>query len=238
MISPIKQQLITALSLPGFEDWRPDVDVPELNRPFSRPEELPGSGRIAAVMVLIYPASVENVPGNDIPHDDIPQNDVLVKNGLDDSTLVLTKRNANLSKHASQISFPGGRQEAGESLQETALRETQEEIGIEANEIEVIGQLNSVYIPPTDFVVTPFVGWHGGQPSFVRCEHEVEQIIEAPLVELLQPTTLVFGDIVSSSGRKLHVPFYQVDEHKVWGATAIMLGELIERLSRIAPGVG
>lgn len=220
MFSPNKQQLVAALSLPGFENWRPHVDVPELNRPLSRPEELPGTGRIAAVMVLVCSGSIHCES---------------TERAFGGSTLVFTKRNADLSKHASQISFPGGGQDAGETLQQTALRETHEEIGIVASRIEVLGQLNPVYIPPSDFVVTPFVGWHPGKPSFVRCEHEVEQIIEVPLVHLLEPTTLVFGDIVGSNGESLKAPYYQIAQHKVWGATAIMLGELIERISRVVP---
>ena len=116
---------------------------------------------------------------------------------------------------------------------QTAIRETQEEIGVPANEIEVIGQLNPVYIPPSDFTVTPFVGWHSGQPRFVRSEEEVDQIIEAPLAHLLLPSTLIFGDIMHSTGESLRVPYYQVGNHKIWGATAIMLGEFIERLSRV-----
>jgi 8-oxo-dGTP pyrophosphatase MutT (NUDIX family) len=207
---PSKQQLAAALALPGFENWRPHVDVPQLNRPISRPEDLPGKGRIAAVMVLIY-ASPSTAH----------------------STLALTERHANLSKHASQISFPGGRQDDGETLQQTALRETHEEIGIAPTNIEVLGRMNSVYIPPSDFVVTPFVGWHKGQPDFVRAPDEVEQIIEVPLAHLMSPSTLVFGDIVRSSGETLTVPYYQVEQYKVWGATAIMLGELIERLTRV-----
>ncbi len=215
MFSPTKQQLVAAMSLCGFENWRPQVDVPELNRPHSRPPELPGTGRVAAVMMLIYrePANGESI-------------------------LVLTKRHAKLSKHASQISFPGGRQDRGESLLQTAIRETNEEIGVATSNIEVLGQLNPVYIPPTDFLVTPFVGWHTGQPVFVRSQHEVEQIIKTPLSYLIEPTTLVVGDVVHSNGQSRIVPFYRVDHHKVWGATAIMLGELIERLSRVGPGTG
>lgn len=207
---PSKQHTLSALTLPGFDRWRPLVDVPELHRPRSRPKELPGSGSVAAVMVLIYECEVAGRP-----------------------TLTLTQRNASLSKHASQISFPGGSQDAGETLQETALRETQEEIGVLSADIEVLGQLNSVYIPPTDFEVTPFVGWHQGSPKFVRSEREVAQIIEVPLSHLLNPSALVFGDVLHANGQSLRVPFYDVTPHQVWGATAIMLGELIERLTRV-----
>ena len=199
-----------ALDLNGFDNYRPAVDVPNLHRPRTRPETLPGDGRVAAVLILVYAAS-ENA-------------------SFEESKLVLTKRQATLSKHASQISFPGGRQDDGESLKETALRETEEEIGVPRSRIEIVGQLNPVYIPPTDFTVTPFVGWHPLQPHFVRSEDEVEQIIEAPLSQLVDPNTLVFEDVESQTEGTIKVPLYRLGPHQVWGATAIMLGELIERI--------
>jgi 8-oxo-dGTP pyrophosphatase MutT (NUDIX family) len=212
MWQPTKQRITTALSLAGFENWQPRVDVPHLERPRTRPEDLPGRGRIAAVMILLYPdqSVSESVP-----------------------RLVLTKRHSQLSKHAGQISFPGGRQDPGESLRQTALRETHEEIGISPNGIDVLGQLNSVYIPPSDFTVTPFVGWYSGQPSFVRAPEEVDEIIETSLTHLLDPATMVFGEVGIEDGRTLKVPYYQLGSHRVWGATAIILSELIERLSRV-----
>jgi len=206
-----KQNLLAAMELSGFENWRPPADVPQLNRPISRPEELPGTGLVAAVMVLVV-------------------------NNDTNTQVVLTKRNANLSKHASQISFPGGRQDAGETLAETALRETEEEIGVVAGQIELIGQLNPVYIPPSDFTVTPFVGWLDERPTFQRSEAEVEQIIMTSVATLMHPDTLVVGDIIRSSGASHRVPYYAIDEHKVWGATAIMVGEFVERLSRVDAG--
>ncbi len=203
-----KQRIIAAMQLGGFENWRPNVDVPELERPMSRPSELDGPGRIAAVMIMAFIR--------------------------DESTqIVLTKRHADLSKHASQISLPGGQQDPNESLAETAIRETEEEIGVPSREIELLGQLNTVYIPPSDFTVTPFVGWHEGAPKFVRSESEVDQIIETSIETLMNPETLVFGEIMRSSGKTQRVPFYQVDGHQVWGATAIILGEFVERLRRM-----
>ena len=205
-----KQHLIDAMSFSGFENWRPKVDVPHLNRPLSRPNHLSGDGLIAAVMILVY--LDESDPGN--------------------LKLVLTKRNANLTKHASQISFPGGRQDLGETLEQTALRETEEEIGIKRNEIEVIHQLNPVYIPPSDFTVTPFVGWKPNAPKFVRSPNEVAEIIQAPVALLLDSSTLKVGTVETDNGQVLNVPFYDIDGHRVWGATAIVLGELIERFQR------
>lgn len=210
-----KPTIEAALSLPGFENWRPPVDVPKLHRPRHRPVDLPGKGRIAAVMLLLYPPASSD--------------DRL------DINLVLTRRHKRLTKHAGQVSLPGGRQDQGESLQATAVRETSEEIGVHAGDIEILGEMNPVYIPPSDFTVSPFVGWHANQPSFVRSEREVDEIIEVSLRHLLAPETMVEGEVEIPGGSTLRVPYYQVENHQVWGATALILGEFIERLARVAP---
>jgi 8-oxo-dGTP pyrophosphatase MutT (NUDIX family) len=203
-----------ALSLSGFENWQPPVDVPELHRPRHRPTELPGEGRTAAVMLLLYQHSSSR--------------------GRRGINLVLTRRHERLAKHAGQISLPGGRQDEGESLRTTAVRETSEEIGVNVEDIEILGELNPVYIPPSDFTVSPFVGWHAGQPNFVRSEREVDEIIEVSLKHLLTPETMVEGEVEIPDGKKLRVPYYQVEHHQVWGATALILGEFIERLTRVS----
>lgn len=208
-----KQKISAAMGLSGFDRWRPAVDVPHLVRPRLRPDDLPGEGRQAAVMVLLFP------------------------DGLDfhsDTNLVLTRRHDHLTNHAGQISLPGGRQEEGESLIRTALRESTEEIGVLAEKIEVLGKLNQVYVPPTDFTVVPFVGWHDDPPEFIRSESEVAEIIETSLEHLLRPETLVHGTINTEDGTELLVPYYQVEDHRVWGATAIILSELIERLRQVS----
>jgi len=211
-MGPNKKRLESAMALSGFENWRPEVDVPALNRPPVRPTGLEGDGRIAAVLVLLYDSS-ESQKQNDL-------------------TLVLTQRHAKLANHGGQISFPGGRQDAGETLWQAAKRETFEEVGIAPQQIDRLGRLNPVYIPPSDFTVNPFVGWHQGKPKFVRSEDEVQEIIQASVESLLDPKTLKYGDIESASGMNINVPYYNVDGHRVWGATAIILGELIERLRR------
>lgn len=148
--------------------------------------------------------------------------------------LVLTKRQADLNSHGGQISFPGGRQEASESLLTTALRETEEEVGIPITAVHSLGQLTTIYIPPSGFLVHPFVGWYenGGTPQFIPCEDEVAQIIEVPLATLLDPKTAV-SEPWDFKGHKVMVPYYAIQGHKVWGATAIMLSEFIERLRMI-----
>lgn len=223
-----KDRLTLAFQLPGFEDWRSPVDVPNLNRPMTRPEALPGKGRVAAVLLLLYPDQPSNQLGQSSRPDD--------RFGLN---LVLTKRNSELSNHAGQISFPGGGQESGESLWQTACREAFEEIGVgkspadnQGEPIELIGQLNTVYIPPSDFTVTPFVGWQDSRPEFVCAVEEVEQVIEVSLADLLDPRFLKHGEVVSANSQPLEVPYYQAGDHRVWGATAIILSELIERVDR------
>jgi 8-oxo-dGTP pyrophosphatase MutT (NUDIX family) len=213
-----KQTIVTALNADGFDRWRPSVDVPHLVRPRHRPDELPGQGRVAAVMVLMYP--------------DPPAKEI--ESSQDAPRLVLTRRQPGLRKHAGQIAFPGGRQDEGETLEETSLRETHEEIGILPETIEVLGRLNQVYIPPTDFTVVPFIGWHEGRPEFVASESEVAEVIEARVSHLLDPSTLTRGVVLTEGGeRRIEVPYYRVNEHRVWGATAIMLSELIERLKMV-----
>jgi 8-oxo-dGTP pyrophosphatase MutT (NUDIX family) len=145
--------------------------------------------------------------------------------------LVLTKRREDLHSHAGQISFPGGRQEVSETLLTTALRETEEEVGVPITAVQSLGQLTSIYIPPSGFVVHPFVGWYqnGDTPRFTPCEDEVAQIIEVPLTTLLDPETAV-AEPWDFKGHEVMVPYYAIQGHKVWGATAIMLSEFVERL--------
>lgn len=149
----------------------------------------------------------------------------------DDIYLVLTKRHDDLQAHAGQISFPGGRQEDSESLLTTALREAEEEIGIPTTAVQSLGQLTTIYIPPSGFLVHPFVGWYqnGSEPEFIPSAGEVAQIIEVSLKTLLDPETAV-QEPWDFKGHEVMVPYFAIQEHKVWGATAIMLSEFVERL--------
>ena len=132
----------------------------------------------------------------------MPENDAFVRVGAvllllycreNEIHLVLTKRREDLHAHAGQISFPGGRQEKAETLLSTALRETEEEVGIPSTAVHALGQLTTIYIPPSGFLVHPFVGWYqnGNTPQFTPSLDEVAQIIEVPLLTLLDPKTAV-----------------------------------------------
>jgi mutator protein MutT len=143
--------------------------------------------------------------------------------------LVLTRRRDDLNDHAGQISFPGGRREDGETLEETALREAREEVGIEPANLEILGHLECLYIPPTDYEVYPTVAWHNGTPLFRQQVDEVAEIMEVPLAHLLDPANRL-EELWDLRGFEVLVPFYLVGRHKVWGATAMMLSEFLQRL--------
>jgi 8-oxo-dGTP pyrophosphatase MutT (NUDIX family) len=174
-----------------------------------RPPELTGRPRQGGVLVILYE-----------------------KNGA--THLVLTRRRDDLNSHAGQISLPGGRREDGESMQMTALREAHEEVGVTPAALSILGALTPLYIPPTDYEVHPFVAWHEGPPFFVRQADEVAEIIEVRLDLLLEPANQ-FEEPWELRGFVVQVPYYLVGTHKVWGATAMMLSEFLERVATVQP---
>lgn len=146
---------------------------------------------------------------------------------LDDvPTLVLTVRRDHLPDHAGQISFPGGQRETGETLEEAALREAQEEVGLDPSEVEVLGVLTPLYIPPSNFCVYPFVGAMHHAPTLRPTDAEVGKILRVPLTHLLRPETTVHEEWILR-GTPVEVPYFSVEGYKVWGATAMMLSELL-----------
>ena len=136
----------------------------------------------------------------------------------------LTRRTDDLQEHKGQISLPGGAQEVDESLRDTALRETVEEIGVQVSALAVLGKLSPVFIPPTRFLVTPYVAALPHRPEFNVTNREVAELIEVPLSMLFDPQVMrrerwTIRDI------EAEVPFFQIQAHKVWGATAMVLSE-------------
>jgi 8-oxo-dGTP pyrophosphatase MutT (NUDIX family) len=147
--------------------------------------------------------------------------------GLD---FFLTRRTETVETHKGQISLPGGAQEPGESLQETALREAAEELGIDAKCVEILdGPLTPVYIPVSGFRATPFVGFTPARPDVNAASSEVLEIIETPLDTILDEASLREEEW-NLRGYLGTVPFFEIGGHKVWGATAMMLGEFAEML--------
>jgi 8-oxo-dGTP pyrophosphatase MutT (NUDIX family) len=206
-ISQIKQ----ALELNDFDPQAAQFKMAPVSRVNTRPEGLEGAPRLGGVLLLLF-CKEESLH------------------------ILLTRRCEDLTSHAGQISFPGGRKEVAETLLDAALRETEEEVGIAAAELEILGALTPVYIPPSDFEVHPFVAWfnNGRLPEFDPAPWEVAEIIEVPLAELLDPAARV-EESWEIRGQQVLVPFFAVQDHKVWGATAVMLSEFVERLRVVLP---
>lgn len=129
--------------------------------------------------------------------------------------------------HGNQIGLPGGaREHSDPSLQATALREAEEELGIPATEVELLGQLSPVYIPPSRNLVRPFVGHLPTRPDLVPDVKEVDKLIETPLDALLHPDSIDEQMVyIHMLGGECQVPCFVVDDHVIWGATAMMLAE-------------
>lgn len=129
--------------------------------------------------------------------------------------------------HSGQVSFPGGKREDNESPKETALRESHEELGIIPTEVEIIGQLSEIFIPPSRFLVTPFVGKTRARPNFQLDPFEVESLIEVPLSVLFNDQIQSIQQITLPMGRGLYeAPCFQYNNHIIWGATAMIINEL------------
>ncbi len=145
--------------------------------------------------------------------------------------LPLTVRTPDLEHHSGQIALPGGGWEAGDaSLQETALRETHEEIGVYTEALEIIGALTPLYVPTSHNMIYPFVAYTPRRPDFRLAAREVAELLEVSLDLLLDPATRREEDWIWH-GATLHVPFYAVGPPKIWGATAIVLAEFLALLT-------
>jgi 8-oxo-dGTP pyrophosphatase MutT (NUDIX family) len=159
--------------------------------------------RVAAVLALFYPL-------RDAPH------------------LILTRRSPDLKHHSGQISFPGGRIESSDpSPAEAALRETREELGIATTDVRLHGTLDPVFTVVSNFVLLPIVGSLPARPSFVPDPREVAELIDLPLATLLGPSAAE-EEWWELRGRVRKVSFYRYGKHKIWGATAKVLRQIVE----------
>lgn len=147
--------------------------------------------------------------------------------------LVLIVRNSYQGVHSAQIAFPGGKYEPRDQIFEnTALRETHEEIGIHPDIIEITRAFTCLYIQPSNFMVYPFLGICKEEVVFIPDSNEVADIIELPLSDFLNDDLVVSVQITTSYAENIVVPAFKVKEHIVWGATAMMLSELKEVLKK------
>lgn len=158
--------------------------------------------RIAAVMMLLYPKHEK-------------------------THLVLIVRNAYNGVHSSQIAFPGGKYENTDAnYEETALRETHEEVGVAPEKIEILKQFTPMYIPPSNFLVHPFLGISKEELLFYPDIREVADVIELPLSVFLSEEIMIEATLSTSYGDNVLVPAFNIQNHIVWGATAMILSEL------------
>jgi 8-oxo-dGTP pyrophosphatase MutT (NUDIX family) len=137
----------------------------------------------------------------------------------------LTKRATYKGTHSGQISFPGGKAEAGETDIETALRECEEEIGIKQSEMKVIGKLSDFFVIPSNFIVTPVVAYVDSKPVYKPDSIEVATIIEGSLSLLLDNLAVKEKEILVANEFKMQAPHFEIEGEIVWGATAMMLNE-------------
>jgi len=144
----------------------------------------------------------------------------------DNSFIPFIKRPSYPGVHGGQIAFPGGKWEPEDSdLGITAIREAEEEIGIDASKVKLLGKLSDVYIPPSNFMVSPYIGFLEETPIFHPDPKEVERIINCPFPLLLDKNIRKVTKVSASSGLSLEAPYFDIEQEVIWGATAMMLGE-------------
>ncbi|MDT0556592.1 NUDIX hydrolase [Patiriisocius hiemis] len=169
------------------------------------------TARKAAVLALFYPSQKDET-----------------------TSLVLILRKTYKGVHSAQIGFPGGKVESDDlDILDTALRETEEEIGITRDKIKVLKELTEIYIPPSNFFVQPFFGISNQKLDFIPQDSEVEAIIEVPLSQFMNDTVLVTKTLTTSYAIEIQVPAFLLNKQVVWGATAMMLNEIRLMLKQI-----
>jgi 8-oxo-dGTP pyrophosphatase MutT (NUDIX family) len=156
-------------------------------------------------------------------------------NEVGDTALFLIERQTYKGVHSGQIAFPGGKyEEIDGSLEQTARRETFEEIGISPQQLVLINSLTKVYIPPSRFLVQPFMFALPKETSITKDPREVKSIIQLPISRLLDDQSLQYGKMEVANGVNMKTPYFASEHHKIWGATAMMLSEIKLMLRKIS----
>jgi 8-oxo-dGTP pyrophosphatase MutT (NUDIX family) len=180
--------------------------APKLRLKYDKQKINANNPKKAAVLVLFYP------------------------NKKNETSILLTQRASYKGTHSSQISFPGGKVEKNDkSLVQTALRETFEEVGVLQNSVEIIREMTTVYIPPSNFLATPFFAFTARRPTF-KTNHEVTEIIEITLKELLSDDNIISVTKNTSYMKTTKVPAFSIRNKIIWGATGMMLSEIKDLL--------
>ena len=145
--------------------------------------------------------------------------------------LALIVRNTYPGVHSSQIGFPGGKvEETDFDLKETALRETHEEVGVSPEKVQIIKTFTQIYIPPSNFLVAPFMGISHEELTFIPDLDEVKRVLEFSIADFLDEKSITKVKMSTSYAVDIEVPAFMVDKYVVWGATAMMMSELKETI--------
>ncbi len=145
--------------------------------------------------------------------------------------IVLTLRSAYDGIHSAQVSFPGGKFEENETDPfAVALRESEEELGIQSDLVEIIGSLSPVIIPVSSMLVYPVVGWLNNPPNYSPDIREVQKVIESPIYCFKNEFVKSSPSIITNIKMPIDVPYYEIQNEIVWGATAMMISELMDVL--------
>ena len=203
----------------GFDQWISDLALrlerglpghvahekmaPLHRKPLSNSNLFSGDYRTAAVLALIVPDPINFNP-----------------------RIILIERSKGPVLHSGQISFPGGKREGDEDLLATALREANEELGIQADQVSLLGGLTSLYISPSNFLVYPFLGYMKKIPEFILSEAEVKRVLLLPILSFLDQGNISIEVFISSNGTAVEAPTYRIDDVTIWGATAMMIAEI------------
>ena len=193
------------------------------------PNELPGT--IAHSKMAPYAGRLVNFPGKEKARESGVL--ILLYPEGNQVKLVLILRPLYDGVHSGQVAFPGGRKEVEDrDITATALREAEEEVGIDRNEVQLLGKLTELYIPPSNSLVTPSIGYAVKKPVFVPDQREVAEIIEADVFHFTNEAVRSEMDVKVPNGLLKNVPYFSLNEHRIWGATAMMLSEFSEVLKK------
>lgn len=200
---------VTKMELPGEAVQLKMAPVERL-RELKEEARNVGNARQAGVMALFYPTVEQQ------------------------TNLILILRKTYKGVHSAQVGFPGGKLEkVDKTIQDAALRETEEEVGVRRETIAVIRKLTEIYIPPSNYIVQPFLGITPITPIFIPEEKEVEALIEVDLNRFMDDSCITTQILTTSYATELEVPAFKLNGHIVWGATAMMLNEVRELLNRV-----
>lgn len=192
----------------GFADGTPGSDaqlrMAPRPRPGWEPGVLPDDARLGAALLLLYPRG-----GN--------------------ACVLLTKRPTSMEFHAGQVSLPGGGVESGETLEDAALREADEEVGLQRDAARTLGRLSPLHIPVSGFNLHAVVAITPTRPAWTPSAREVERVLEVPITDLVDPECQVH-DVFERPAGTFDVPYFAIEGERVWGATAMILAEFLTLL--------